>query len=454
MKTIIVYIIALCSGIAVLAQSTNKGLKEPEVGKPCPNFYFNKVDFYKSKNTSLADLKGKWIVLVFWSKSCSACIASFPQESRTQVDLGDRVQFVLVTFDTPEERRLYNNFHKKLNLAMPSAFDNEIFESFNVGGLPHTIIIDPAGVVRVITTASPSTEKLKELINGSSVAFGKASFADKKGAPQKFPYDRKIPFLVGGNGGIDSNFQFRSLFALWQPGNPIAHSWTPLFEPRHALMLGINGKKNVLEIIGWDLGRLYNIAYFGKMESGYGDTSYYGKYFGRPIFEGKNMAPGTIGRITDTNYYCYSLVVPIDKANKEFMMQVMQKDLKTYFNYDIRIENRKMPCWKLTANENAKISLETKGGRTENLNSQNRWQELHLRNITMQQLISWLTSYSGIDRVFDIVSDETNIKSNIDIDLNIVKGDYQSVKEALQKNGLDLEKGEKEMKVLVIRDPK
>src|ERR1700758_1554387 len=119
------------------AQSKNSNLKEPEVGKPCPEFVFDKIDYYKSKNVSLLDLRGKWVILDFWSKNCMGCISSFSTISKEQKEFQDSVQFIMVSHDsTADERKIYAGYQSKLNLAMPSAFDTHLFRSFNVGLLP------------------------------------------------------------------------------------------------------------------------------------------------------------------------------------------------------------------------------------------------------------------------------------------------------------------------------
>jgi uncharacterized protein (TIGR03435 family) len=163
-------------------------------------------------------------------------------------------------------------------------------------------------------------------------------------------------------------------------------------------------------------------------------------------------------RATGKNLYCYSMKVPSEKATATYMMQVMQSDLKNYFGYDVTIETRKMPYWRLIATEEARKNLITKGGPMIVSNNGRPWQENHFKNYPMNKLILAVEYYSGVTRD-DFPShgpliDETGITSNIDIDLDWAKGDLDTVKKALQKNGLDLVPGMREMKCIVVRDPK
>lgn len=430
------------------SQSVNSQLKEPEVGRLCPEFVLNKIDFYKNKKVSMSDLKGKWVVLDFWSKLCTGCIASFPKISQEQMEFGDSVQFIMITRDTiTGERELYANYHNKLNLTMPSAFDNDLFRSFNVGQLPHIIIIDPHGIVRAITTSVPSS-KIRELMNGENPIFRQASYANRKDQLGKFKHNYKAPFLIYGNGGVDSNFIFRSLLTQWEPNNPRFENESMLKSQEYAKSCGR------FEIIGYSVAILYRAAYLGKTKVRRDDTCLYGKFFPNPVFEVEDSSLLRYDMATGKNVYCYSLSVPASKATEKHMMQVMQNDLKNYFGYEVMIENRKMPYWRLIATDYAKNRLVTKGGPALISNNGKPMRETILKNSSMSLLIKLVENYSKVTIGGIPLLDETGITANIDLDLDWVWGDYEICRKALQKNGLDLVSGEKEMKCIVIRDPK
>ncbi|HVZ96308.1 MAG TPA: redoxin domain-containing protein, partial [Chitinophagaceae bacterium] len=84
--------------VEAVAQTDNNNLSEPEVGKPCPPFFLKRIDYYTKKTASLDDFEGKWLVLDFWAKNCSGCIASFPAIKKEQQELKDKLQFVMITY--------------------------------------------------------------------------------------------------------------------------------------------------------------------------------------------------------------------------------------------------------------------------------------------------------------------------------------------------------------------
>lgn len=431
------------------AQSPNRTLQEPEVDKACPEIVFNKIDFWKTDKLILSELRGKWVILDFWSKDCSGCIASLPTISRDQIELKNQVQFIMVgPDDEAESRKLYTDYQRKLNLQMPSAFDAELFKRFNVGALPHCIIIDPQGVVKAIADY-PKREKINDLILGKSVTFFKPGYADEKRDKERYAYDRKKHFLVEGNGGLETDFIFRSLLSKWTPLSPWEHAPTvSQVQQQIALATSTSAK---FDNLGIDFKGLYQFAYFGsdvvlKVNS----EGYDANWYQRPLFEIRDSSILSFDRGTGKNLFCYSLTVPSAKLSEALVRDMAQNDLKNYFGYKVDVEIRKMPYWKLVSNDTAKTRLKTKGGPTTD-KSGISWASISLRNWTMTRFLGLIQLYSSIGNDGMPVVDETGISSNIDIDLDWAR-EFNAVKKALQANGLDLQKGEKEMKVFVVKD--
>jgi thiol-disulfide isomerase/thioredoxin len=121
---------------------------------------------------SLADLRGKVVVLDFWSTWCVPCRAGFPKLKALQARYGDRVVVVGVTSvqgchvnpnaaseetrtidtagDTGQEFRLMADLIREAGITWRIAFSEQ--DAFNpdygVKGLPHVALIDAQGVVR------------------------------------------------------------------------------------------------------------------------------------------------------------------------------------------------------------------------------------------------------------------------------------------------------------------
>jgi cytochrome c biogenesis protein CcmG, thiol:disulfide interchange protein DsbE len=100
---------------------------------------------------SLADYRGKVVVLNFWASWCPPCIDELPLLERTQRRIEDRGATVLgVNYkDIPEDAlRLVRRFR----LSFPSLRDRdgEYAEDFAATGFPETFLVDRKGRIAAV----------------------------------------------------------------------------------------------------------------------------------------------------------------------------------------------------------------------------------------------------------------------------------------------------------------
>jgi thiol-disulfide isomerase/thioredoxin len=417
-------------------------LSYPEVGKPMPDLVIKNIAYYPQKKATIRDFRGKWLLLDFWDIHCGACVRSFPRMNRIQQAFSDRLQVMMVGVQDPENQiqTLFAKYREKLHLAIPCAFDSAIADRLDLGYMPHTIVIDDKGIVRSIVSAI-DTGQVREFLDGKSPVL-RQTYRRMKDydtmVNRSIPFDHNKPFLVGGNGDNDSAFMYRSVLSIWNPG------FHRFFDPWG---FGEAVKTGRFQILGVTLDYLYNYAYFGAQYWEFQDSLLYGKCFNRPVLEMKKSTLPDLAR-----QYCYSLIRPAVNNSAKIMQEAMQRDLENFFGLRAGIEVRKCPYWKLIAQPRAKEKLHTKGGKSfaHELSPRVGWT---VGNCPIADVMNYIRGNDpGRDRSTNVYLDETGITGNIDITLDCIMNDLTDLRKALQANGLDLVKGEKEMKVVVIWD--
>lgn len=90
-------------------------IKPLKLSESAPDFYFETVAGSTNGPIRLSNLKKKLIILDFWSKSCSACIAGFPRLNDLQKRFGSAISILLVTENNMEDYKMLKERSAILN---------------------------------------------------------------------------------------------------------------------------------------------------------------------------------------------------------------------------------------------------------------------------------------------------------------------------------------------------
>ena len=146
-----------------------------KVGQPAPEIKLDQLlPDQPVERASLSSLKGKAIVVEFWSTTCSICVDAIPHLNQLAASFKDQPVVFLSVAD--QDRATIEPFLVKHPILgwVGIAKDSGLFKAYNVDGLPRTFLIDREG--RLAGDVFPYTLKdtmLNDLIAGTPLKLPK-----------------------------------------------------------------------------------------------------------------------------------------------------------------------------------------------------------------------------------------------------------------------------------------
>jgi thiol-disulfide isomerase/thioredoxin len=96
----------------------------------------------------LADSQGRVTVLDFWATWCGPCLHAMPAMNALATSHPSDVAVIAVNLDDPvAARALFDERGYHMQLVSD---DGQVSERYGVTSIPHSVVIDPAGVVRLV----------------------------------------------------------------------------------------------------------------------------------------------------------------------------------------------------------------------------------------------------------------------------------------------------------------
>jgi len=144
-------------------------------GSPSPTFA--NYENFAGGNTSLADLKGKYIYMDIWATWCGPCKAEIPSLKKVEKQFeGKNVEFVSISVDegrgyngNPDEA--YKGWKKMITdkelggvqLLADNGFRSAFIQDYKINGIPRFILVDPEGNIVNADAPRPSNPQLVKL---------------------------------------------------------------------------------------------------------------------------------------------------------------------------------------------------------------------------------------------------------------------------------------------------
>lgn len=154
-----------CAGITLPGQNVPSAGGRPstvKIGDLAPEFKLKTLD---GTTITLSELKGKMVLVNFWATWCGPCRAEFPTFVRKTKEYAGK-DFVILGVNTQDENTdegvqifMQNSL---VNFTIVRDRDGATSRAYRVTGLPTSIFIDRAGIVRDIIVGGPMPDTFVE----------------------------------------------------------------------------------------------------------------------------------------------------------------------------------------------------------------------------------------------------------------------------------------------------
>mgnify|MGYP003576480733 CR=1 FL=1 len=142
------------------------------VGEP---LYDTLLKDLNGKSYHLADFKGRYVLLDFWSYGCGPCHASVPEMKELHEKFKDSLTIVSISSDNKKIWKKATEYFKMTWLNVSDGNENRgIYAHYGVQGIPNYVLIAPDGIVKATWTGYGTgslKNKIKEQI-GWSISTG------------------------------------------------------------------------------------------------------------------------------------------------------------------------------------------------------------------------------------------------------------------------------------------
>lgn len=149
--------------LAIMQPNGSNKEKTAQVGFQAPEFELNGFD---STSYSLAQLKGKPVLINFWASWCGPCRKEAPEFVSLYRKYKDKIEFYAVNATSDDTIEGASSFVKEYQLPFPVLLDEkgDVSQLFKVRSYPTTFFVDGKGTIVSINLGIVSPDSLEQTI--------------------------------------------------------------------------------------------------------------------------------------------------------------------------------------------------------------------------------------------------------------------------------------------------
>lgn len=150
-----------------LTQRYNQ-LKNLTAGNASPTFDYEN---YNGGNTSLADLKGKYVYIDVWATWCGPCLREIPSLKKIEKEYSNKnLQVVSISIDEPKDYDKWKEMIQDkslggLQLMADNNWNSKFVKDYGILGIPRFILVDPKGEIVSADAPRPSDPELRKMLD-------------------------------------------------------------------------------------------------------------------------------------------------------------------------------------------------------------------------------------------------------------------------------------------------
>ncbi|MEO6912582.1 MAG: redoxin domain-containing protein [Candidatus Baltobacteraceae bacterium] len=192
MKIRLLTLSALALALTVPSPAASASIPGPNPGQAAPPFRVKMLD---GKTVTLANFKGKVLVLNFWATWCPPCRRETPDMIASYKKLGSP-GVVFLGLDQGEEAPLIRAFIAAKSLPYPVALDSDrvVGRAYDIRGIPTTYVIDGNGIIRARWVDVIAPEQLTSFVASAKegkngvIASALQTSIDRELDPSLYPF--------------------------------------------------------------------------------------------------------------------------------------------------------------------------------------------------------------------------------------------------------------------------
>ena len=133
----------------------------PQIGQPAPGF---DLEALGGGRMSLAELRGRPVLVNFWASWCNPCRDEMPQIvlRYRKLHQAGGLEVLAINLTDQERKKDVQRFAEEFQLPFPILLDvrGKVRQRYGLVGVPMTVFVDATGVVAAVHTGPMTPETL------------------------------------------------------------------------------------------------------------------------------------------------------------------------------------------------------------------------------------------------------------------------------------------------------